>query len=91
MLTAKVRGQQRGLLLALSSGYGEERGCFLFHVLTSAVRALHIRFVFLQGLDEFEGFMAVVAEIVVHGHGDLPFSPGVIFNPILLRAGGCAA
>jgi hypothetical protein len=58
--------------LAFLARHGKERGGFLFHVLAPALRALNVFFVLLQRQDQFEGLMAIVADVIVHGHGDLP-------------------
>src|SRR5208337_1951376 len=58
--------------LTLFAGHGIERGYLLLHVLAAALGAFHLYLVFFQGEDHFEGFVTIVADVVVHGHGDLP-------------------
>jgi hypothetical protein len=59
------------LSLTLLPGHGVECGCFLLHVLAAALRAFRVSFVFFQGENQFEGFVTIVANVVVHGHGGL--------------------
>jgi len=58
--------------LALFGRYSKERFRFLLHVLATAVWARHtVMIVFVQA-DNFLEFLAtIVAEVVVHGHGNL--------------------
>src|SRR5208282_2369179 len=58
--------------LALLSGHGVERGCFLLHVLAAALGAFRVYFVFFQGENQFERFATIVADVVIHGHEGLP-------------------
>jgi hypothetical protein len=45
----------------------------LFHVRAAATRTLDfLVIVLVQGKYGFEGFVAIIADIVVHGHGNLP-------------------
>ena len=56
--------------LAFLPGHREKRSRFLFHVLTLAVRTGNFFFVMLlQGKNYLEGLIAVVADVVVYGHG----------------------
>jgi len=56
--------------LAFLPGHCEKRSGLLFNVLTSAVRADELFFVMLlQGENCLEGLVAVVADVVVYGHG----------------------
>jgi hypothetical protein len=60
-------------LLALLGGHCEKWRGLLFHILTAAVRTLGILFVVLvQGQSGFEGLVAIEANIIVYGHGNLP-------------------
>jgi hypothetical protein len=61
-----------GLRSALLAPDGEKCSRFLFHTLTAALRALDLFFVLLQGENQFEGLVAIVANVVIHGHGNLP-------------------
>jgi hypothetical protein len=59
--------------LALFGGHREKRCGLLFHILTAAVRTFGILFVVLvQSQSGFEGLMAIKANIIVNGHGNLP-------------------
>lgn len=58
--------------LAFPACHGKECGGFLFHILAPALRALDVFVVLLQGQDQFEGFVAIVTDVVVHGHGRPP-------------------
>lgn len=57
--------------LAFLSSHCEKRGGFLLYVLAAAVRAADIFFiVFLQAENFFKRLVAVVADVVVYGHGE---------------------
>src|SRR5271157_5643579 len=58
--------------LTLLPGHSKKSGCFLLHVLAAALGAFRVFFVFLQGKNQFEGLVTIVADVVVHGHGGLP-------------------
>jgi hypothetical protein len=58
--------------LTLLRGHGIKSSRFLLNVLAAALGAFRLYFVFLQGKNQFEGFMTIVANVVVHGHRDLP-------------------
>ena len=58
--------------LTLLPGHGIKSSRFLLNVLAAALGAFRLYFVFLQGKNQFEGFMTIVANVVVHGHRDLP-------------------
>src|SRR5208337_272145 len=58
--------------LTLLPGYGIKRGHLLLDVLAAALGAFHLYIVFLEGENYFEVLVAIVADVVVHGHGDLP-------------------
>src|SRR5579864_3863240 len=59
--------------LAFFRCHREERLSFLLHVPAPAVRAPYfLVIVLIQGQDFFKFLVAVVAEIVVHGHGEPP-------------------
>src|SRR5208282_755841 len=62
----------RALRLTLLAGYSVERGGFLLHVLAAALGAFRICVMFFQGENQFEGFVTIVADVVVHGHVGLP-------------------
>jgi hypothetical protein len=60
-------------LLALFGGHCEKCRGLLLHILTAAVRTFGILFVvLLQGQSGFEGLVAIEANIIVYGHGNLP-------------------
>jgi hypothetical protein len=87
----KIGNPRRFLGLAFSGCYGEKGVGFLLDVTTAAVRAGDVLFVVLvQGEGFLEFLVAIVAEIIVHGHGNLPrnsdgFYEGTI---VLLREHG---
>jgi hypothetical protein len=57
--------------LAFLAGHCEKLGDFLFYILAAAVRAANIfLIVFLQGEDSLKRLVAVVADVVVYGHGE---------------------
>jgi len=57
--------------LAFLAGHREKRGGFLLHILAAAVRAADIFLVvFLQGKNCLKRLVAVVADVVVYGHGE---------------------
>src|ERR1035437_4173700 len=58
--------------LTLLSGHGVERSHLLLHVLAAALGAFHVYFMFFEGENHFEGFVTIVADVVVHGYGGLP-------------------
>src|ERR1035438_7861000 len=58
--------------LTLLPGHGIKSSHFLLNVLAAALGAFRLDFVFLQGENPFEGFMTIVANVVVHGHSGLP-------------------
>src|ERR1019366_9719617 len=58
--------------LTLLLGHGIKSSRFLLNVLATALWAFRLYFVFLQGKNQFEGFMTIMANIVVHGHRGLP-------------------
>ena len=58
--------------LALLPGHGIKRGHLLLHVLAAALGAFHRYIVFLEGENYFEGFVSIIADVVVHGHANLP-------------------
>src|SRR5208282_260011 len=70
--TARPGDSSLASCLALLPGHGVERGCFLFHVLAAALGAFRVYFVFFQSENQFEGFVTIVADVVIHGHGGLP-------------------
>ena len=62
-------------LLALPGSYREERGCLLFYIPTTAVRALRIFLVvFRQSENCFKWLVTIKANIIVDGHGSLPLN-----------------
>ena len=61
-----------GLYLALFPGDGKKSRRFLFDMLATALGAFHVDFMFFEGENQFEGLVAVEANIIVHGHGILP-------------------
>src|SRR5271157_632975 len=58
--------------LTFLSGHSKKSSRFLFDMLTAALGAFGICFMFLEGENQFEGFVTVEANIIVHGHGILP-------------------
>ena len=57
--------------LALLAGHCEKRGYFLFYILAAAVRAADVFLVvFVQGEHCLKRLIAVVADVVVYGHGE---------------------
>jgi hypothetical protein len=57
--------------LAFLRRYREERLGFLFDVSAATVRTANlIMIVLVQAEDFFKFFVAVIAEIIVHGHGE---------------------
>jgi hypothetical protein len=57
---------------ALLGSYYIERSYFLFHILTSAMRAHGVVIVVIaQRQIGFEGFLAIVADIIINGHKGL--------------------
>jgi len=74
---------------ALLRGDGGERGPALLDVLAAAVRALHLAFfVFHEGQNLVEEFLAVTAEEFVVGHADLHSfekGDGRILDPLVGR------
>jgi hypothetical protein len=70
--TEPVRRWRSGAESALFGGDGEEGGGLLAGVLTLAVRAFDFGLVvLLEGKDHFERLFAVLAIILVTGHGSL--------------------
>jgi hypothetical protein len=58
--------------LTLLPGHGIKSSRFLLNVLATALGAFRVYFVFLQGENYLEGFVTIVANVVVHGHRGLP-------------------
>jgi hypothetical protein len=58
--------------LTLLPGHGIKSSRFLLNVLATTLGAFRVYFVFLQGENYFEGFVTIVANVVVHGHRGLP-------------------
>jgi len=70
------------LLRALFRGHRVECHGFLFNVVASAMRAPHLLAIVLVEREyPLEGFMAVVAEIIVHGHETPPVEFAAIVTP----------
>ena len=60
--------------LAFSGSHREKRGGLLLHILTAAMWTLGMFFfVLIQGKNSFEGLVTIEADIIVNGHGDLPW------------------
>jgi hypothetical protein len=58
-----------------------ERSGFLFYVLAAAFRTAHFFvIVFVKGKNAFEGFLAILARVVVHGHETPPAELRVILT-----------
>jgi hypothetical protein len=59
---------------AFSGRHREERSGFLLNILAATVRALRsFLVVFVQGQNNFEGLMTIEANVIINGHGDLPW------------------
>lgn len=63
---------RRAKILALLARHREKCSDFLIHILAAAFRALDLRFVLFEGQDDFEGLVAIVTDVLVHGHGKPP-------------------
>jgi hypothetical protein len=65
------------MALAFSGSHREKRGGLLLHMFTAAMRALGIFLVVLvQGKNGLEGLVAIQTNVIVNGHGDLPWKCG---------------
>jgi len=63
--------RRRGWRLTLFPGHREKSGHFLLHILAAAMRATDCFFVvFVQGENLLKRLVAVVADVVVYGHGE---------------------
>jgi hypothetical protein len=58
--------------LTFLSGHCIKSSRFLFDILAAALRTLRVRFMFPESENQFEGFVTIVANVVIHGHGGLP-------------------
>jgi hypothetical protein len=66
--------EQAFLVSAFSRSHREKRGGFLLHVLTATMRALGIFMIVLgQSENGFERLMTIEANVIVNGHGNLPW------------------
>jgi hypothetical protein len=64
---------EAGFVLAFFRGHRKKCGRLLLHVRTSTLRTLwNVIVVLVQAQDQFEGFIAIEANIIVDGHGNLP-------------------
>ena len=59
-------------VLTLLFGHGIKSSHFLLNILAAALGAFRVYFVFLECENQFEGFVTIVANVVVYGHGGLP-------------------
>jgi hypothetical protein len=59
-------------VLAFLAANGVKRGYFLLDVLAAASGTLDFFIVLLKCKNQLEGFMTIVADVVVNGHADLP-------------------
>jgi hypothetical protein len=57
---------------ALLARHGIECGGFLLHILAAAFRALDVGLVFFEGKNQLKSPVAIVTDVVVYGHADLP-------------------
>lgn len=70
-------------LCALLRGHCVKRRGHLLNLFAAAIRASHLlSVVVVQRENAFESFMAVLADVIVHGHGTPPVEDAAIVTPL---------